>query len=67
MTPEQIREKFGFEDDEVDDDIHLTKGFTTVPTFVRNWNYWFRHFIEQVPSKKDLIDINPRAKILHQK
>jgi hypothetical protein len=53
MTPEEIRTTFQVEDT-IDDDVHLTNGFITTPDFVRNWNYWFRIFLAQAPSKLDL-------------
>lgn len=54
MAPEEIGSVFQLSDDRIDDDIHITEGFTTTRDFVRNWNHWFRVFLKQAPSKLEL-------------
>lgn len=41
-------------DEQVNNDINLKDGFTTVPDFVKNWNHWFRTFLAQTRSQYDL-------------
>ena len=53
LTSEEIRHEFRMSD-EIDDQAHLIKGFVPTPDFVRNWNYWFRTFLAQAPSRWNL-------------
>ncbi len=54
MTIEEIYKVFQLKTDKINDNVHLIEWFAITPDFVRNWNYWFRIFFAQVPSKFNL-------------
>jgi hypothetical protein len=58
MTLDEMWEVFQLKNNQINDNVHLIRGFATTPDFVGNWNYWFRIFLAQTRAQYDLKAIN---------